>query len=103
MHFSLGTTDELNVCHTLNHREPVAELVVCVVVQLVDRHITNERHRGHGLGVDVELLNDRVFDVLGQFGADEVDFFADVRGRDIHIHTHFEFQQRLAHVLHADG
>jgi len=103
VHPAFGAADQLDVSHAGNHSDAVPPGVVREIEQLVQRDLARQRQRHNRLGVKVKFLNDRVFHVDGQVRPDQVEFLADVAGRNVHVHVQLELEQGLADVFHTAG
>ncbi len=112
-HLALGVAHQLHLAHARDVLEPALDLAVGERGQVPRREgLGADRQRDDGHGVEVELLDDRLLDALGQLVADGVDLGPGLLGGlvdlDLQLELHHDAGEPLARggvdVLHArDG
>ena len=95
----LGSAEQFDVRHAADDGEPVAQLVVRIVVQFVDRDAPRQGQRDDRRRIDVELHDLRLFRRLRQVVQNHVHLRADIRGRRIDVDAKFEFEDIRADVF----
>ena len=90
MDFTPVAADDFDASDTGNHRKPVRQGIVDVVVLFLEGGVPRQRQLHDAGGIDVNLLDDRSVRVVGQIPQDLVNLLTYIHCGDIHIHIEIE-------------